>query len=152
MSLVSRAMRFAAVAHDGQYRKYTGEDYWYHCKNVAALVEAADGDYAQVAAAWLHDTLEDTPVTYADIDREFGKDVADLVVELTDVYTKKEFPFANRMVRKGWETERLSRVSDRAKTIKICDIADNTRDIVENDPKFSIIYLKEKAAMLEVLT
>lgn len=61
--LIADAAAFAAQAHAGQVRKYTGEPYIRHPEAVAKLVQASGGDTAMVAAAWLHDTVEDTAVT-----------------------------------------------------------------------------------------
>lgn len=149
--LTSDAYRFAARAHEGQVRKYTGKPYLTHCVAVAELVREKTTDPEIIAAALLHDTLEDTDTTFEDLRDVLGLEVAHLVLELTDVYTKEQFPDMNRAERKRLETNRLAQISDDAKLIKICDIASNTADIVKNDPKFAVLYLKEKAAMLEVL-
>jgi (p)ppGpp synthase/HD superfamily hydrolase len=101
-----------------------------------------------VAAAWLHDTLEDTATTYGDLVENFGEDVAHLVFELTDLYTPAAFPAWNRAKRKRAEARRLGEASLQAQVIKLADIADNTGDIVVNDPKFASVYLPEKAAIL----
>ncbi|MBW3551609.1 MAG: HD domain-containing protein [Proteobacteria bacterium] len=63
MPEILRARNFAAHAHHGQTRKYTGEPYFNHCEDVAHLVEASGGDKTMIAAASLHDTIEDTDLT-----------------------------------------------------------------------------------------
>lgn len=88
--LIAGARMFALGAHIavGQQRKYTGEPYWHHLAEVADLVSRhTDNSPTQVAAAWLHDVLEDTAVSACDIERLFGPEVAGLVVGLTDVST-----------------------------------------------------------------
>lgn len=101
-----------------------------------------------LAAALLHDTVEDTRVTTADIAREFGVEVAELVAWLTDVSRKED---GNRAVRKGLYLEHIARAPVHAKTIKLADLISNIQSIVPHDPKFARVYLREKAAMLEVL-
>jgi guanosine-3',5'-bis(diphosphate) 3'-pyrophosphohydrolase len=67
MNTVERARIFAMAAHSavGQTRKYTGEPYWTHTQAVADRVaQLADATEEQIAAAHLHDTLEDTAVTF----------------------------------------------------------------------------------------
>ena len=101
-----------------------------------------------VAAAWLHDTVEDTPATFEEIEREFGADVAALVKELTDVSRPGD---GNRAARKAIDREHTAAASPRAKTIKLADIIDNCEDICRHDPKFGRVYLGEARALLAVL-
>lgn len=152
MALMKRAWNFADAAHSGVRRKHgNNEPYVRHVERVARSVAQNGGDPNMVVAALLHDTIEDTAVTYEIILENFGPDVALLVLELTDRYTKEAFPSQNRHLRKAQECERLRTISDRAKFIKRWDIADNTRDIVARDPGFAPIYLREKAAVLEAI-
>jgi (p)ppGpp synthase/HD superfamily hydrolase len=144
MDRIQHATVFATQAHAGQKRKYTGDDYIVHPIAVAELVRERGGDENQIMAALLHDTIEDTDVFYGQLHKEFGEDVAQLVLELTDVYTHEAYPRANRALRKVKEADRLAKVSDRAKLIKLCDMIDNTKTIVEHDPGFAEVYLKEK--------
>jgi (p)ppGpp synthase/HD superfamily hydrolase len=77
--LVERAERFAVGAHRrvDHRRKYSGQPYDAHLRAVAELVGTVSSDPEMLAAAWLHDVLEDTPATYEDVEREFGVEVAD---------------------------------------------------------------------------
>jgi (p)ppGpp synthase/HD superfamily hydrolase len=148
--LVERAARFAAAAHAGQTRKWTGVPYFSHVAGVAARL--VHSDEVTRAAAYLHDTLEDTAATYEHLVAEFGPEVANVVVELTDVYTPEAYPQLNRRARKELECARLATVSARAKRIKRADIADNASDIETVAPKdFAKLWLAEKAALLKVL-
>jgi (p)ppGpp synthase/HD superfamily hydrolase len=149
--LLEKALAFATVKHAGQLRKYTGDPYIVHPIAVAETVAATGGDEAAIAAAYLHDTLEDTATTYEELVTEFGVEVASLVFELTDVYTSKAYPHLNRKARVALEVKRLAGISDRAKLVKLADIANNTSTIEEHDPKFAKVYLPEKAAQMEVL-
>jgi (p)ppGpp synthase/HD superfamily hydrolase len=86
-NLVKRASRFATEAHRriDQRRKYTQQPYQVHLKAVAELVASVSTDPEMIAATWLHDTVEDTPATFGDLEQEFGPGVTQLVAELTDV-------------------------------------------------------------------
>mgnify|MGYP001824179600 CR=1 FL=1 len=150
-AMVARARYFASKKHAGQQRKYTGEPYIVHPIAVADRVRANGGNANMVAAALLHDVLEDTDATVAEIEGMTNKEVAMLVVELTDQYTKEFYPELNRATRKGLEARRLAKVSDEAKAIKLADMADNTATIVEHDPAFAKVYLREKAELLELM-
>lgn len=84
MELVSNAIAFAAKAHDGMRRKGTGRPFILHPVEVAAIVGTMTGDPEAIAAAVLHDVIEDTPVT-ADVIREaFGDRVLELVMSETE--------------------------------------------------------------------
>ena len=99
-TLVHRAREFATQAHRRieQTRKYSKQAYEVHLKAVADLVAWVSDDQEMIAAAWLHDTVEDTPATLGDIEREFGSEVAQLVADLTDVSRPGD---GNRAARKA---------------------------------------------------
>lgn len=148
--LIAQADAFADHAHGaiGQLRKYTGEPYIVHPRAVSTLVADAGGDSAMVAAALLHDVVEDTPTTIGDILAEFGPDVADLVFWLTDASRPED---GNRRARKEIDRKHIAAAPARAKAVKLADLIDNGRSIVEHDRNFAVVYLREKAALLEVL-
>jgi hypothetical protein len=148
--LVKRAREFAVNAHTriGHRRKYMGLPYATHLENVAALVESVSDEPETIAAAWLHDVVEDTPATVESIEEAFGKSVASLVESLTDVSRPD---FGNRAVRKEIDRQHLARASSRAKTVKLADLIDNCHDICRNDTRFAKLYLKEMGRLLEVL-
>jgi (p)ppGpp synthase/HD superfamily hydrolase len=146
--LVVHADACAADAHKDQKRKYDGQPYIVHPRRVASRVAKHGGTAAMVAAALLHDTIEDTWVTYEYLLEEFGPEVADLVQELSDRYTHEDFPDSNRASRKALEAMRLSQISNAAQTVKYCDLIDNTWDITMQDPGFAKKYLAEKEVIL----
>lgn len=148
--MISAAAIFAAEAHAsiGQVRKYTGEPYVVHPRAVAALVAEAGGDDSMVAAAWLHDVVEDTPVALDDIRQQFGDDIADLVFWLTDISRPED---GNRASRKAIDRAHLAQAPARAKAVKLADLIDNSASILAHDPNFAVVYLREKAALLEIL-
>ena len=149
--IVARADAFAARAHSAinHKRKYTGDDYIVHPREVAAIVASVPHTPEMLAAALLHDTVEDTGVSIETIRAEFGAVVAGLVADLTDVSTPGG---GNRAIRKGIDLAHTASASPSAKTIKLADLLSNTASIVAHDPGFARVYLKEKAAMLEVMT
>lgn len=150
--VVKKAREIARWAHRGQKRKYLGQPYFIHCETVAALVAEKCSDPKLIAAAYLHDVVEDTDHDNDFIKDLFGPWVAQLVEELTDVFIHEEYPYLNRDKRKELECIRLGQVTPEAKLIKICDLSDNTSDIVNNAPGFAELYLREKSALLGVLT
>lgn len=146
---VTRALHFARMAHTGQKRKYTGEPYVHHPGAVMALVAGVDGHTEDMlAAALLHDVLEDTRATYAELMMWFGHVVAQLVEEVSDI---SEPWMGNRARRKEIDRDHVAKASAAGKTIKLADLIDNTRTIVQHDPDFARVYLREKRALLEVL-
>jgi hypothetical protein len=148
--LVANARRFATLAHQriDHRRKYSKQPYDVHLKAVAQIVASVSDDPEMLAAAWLHDVVEDTPATLEELEREFGPGVAGLVKELTDVSRPGD---GNRSARKAIDRAHLATASPRAKTIKLADLCDNARDICAADPHFARVYLREMAALLEVL-
>jgi hypothetical protein len=149
-NLEEKASRFAISAHSRihQLRKYSQKPYDVHLKAVAKLVSSVSPDEALIAAAWLHDTVEDTPATFEDLEREFGTDVTELVKQLTDVSKPGD---GNRAVRKAIDRQHLAGASPRAKTVKLADLVDNCEDICRNDPRFGRVFLSEMQSLLEVL-
>jgi (p)ppGpp synthase/HD superfamily hydrolase len=149
--LVARADAFAAAAHGAikHKRKYTGDDYIVHPREVAAIVATVPHTDEMLAAALLHDTVEDTGVTIETIRAEFGPIVAMYVADLTDVSRPSD---GSRVVRKAIDLAHTATACADAKTIKLADLLSNTASIVAHDPGFARVYLKEKAAMLEVMT
>jgi (p)ppGpp synthase/HD superfamily hydrolase len=102
-----------------------------------------------IAAAWLHDTVEDTGVTSELIRAEFGDEVATLVGWLTDVSRPDH---GNRAARKAVDRAHTAAAPAQAQTIKLADLIANTRSIMEHDEAFARVYLAEKRALLEVMT
>lgn len=149
--IVALASNVAMSAHAGQKRKYTGAPYWTHCLAVATQVELWGGTPEMVAAAYLHDTIEDTDVTEARLYKIFGPVVTGLVVELTDEFTKEKYPLMNRAQRKEAEADRIGRLSLEARVIKLADMQDNTSTIELHDPGFAKVYLAEKARVYSLI-
>jgi (p)ppGpp synthase/HD superfamily hydrolase len=150
IDIVERARIFATAAHAAvrQLRKYSNEPYIYHPAAVVKLVASVPHTPEMLAAAWLHDVIEDTGVEFDTLRFEFGDEVAELVAWLTDEPRES----GNRTMRKAMDCDRLAHSPKTAQTIKLADLIDNTLTIEERDPDFAVVYRKEKAALLEVLT
>lgn len=148
--LVREARKFSTEVHRriDQRRKYTNKPYEVHLKAVAQIVSSVSDDPEMIAAAWLHDTVEDTPATIDEIEAVFGTNVALLVRELTDVSKPSD---GNRSVRKAIDRAHTEHASARAQTIKLADLIDNCQDICREDPKFAVVFCNEMEAMLAVL-
>lgn len=150
--LIKSALAFATEAHKGQKRKYTGEDYINHpievSKIIALLPNSTD---EMVAAALLHDVVEDTEVTIETIVENFGFQVAYLVRGLTNIKFECKTKF-NRNSRYGMNTAKLFFLNDfEVNTIKIADIINNISNILDNDRAFAVCYLAEKKYLFDAI-
>ena len=86
---IKRAADYATLAHTGQVRDDGTTPYITHPELVASILTLVTDDESIIAAGWLHDTIEDTDVTYEDLAAEFGQRIADLVHEVTHIVHKK---------------------------------------------------------------
>ncbi len=130
--LLARAFAFAARRHVDQRRKgERAEPYLNHLAEVAELVAEASGgeDVVLVAAAILHDVVEDTPTSLEELDRLFGPEVAKLVAEVTDDTG------LSSAERKRRQLARAPKLSPRAKRIKIADKISNLRALRTSPPR-----------------
>lgn len=158
MDKVLAAIRdFADHAHGEQLRKYAPDRYIVHPVRVMEQCSKYTDDIAVLAAALLHDVLEDTSITKLELKefllKKMEKDKAlktlGLVAELTDVYIKNDYPRMNRRSRKEKEAERMVQASPDAQTVKYADIIDNSREIVQHDPDFARVFLSECRNLLK---
>jgi guanosine-3',5'-bis(diphosphate) 3'-pyrophosphohydrolase len=155
--IIESVRRFSTEAHGAQMRKYTPDPYIVHPIRVMELLKEYTNDTAVLCAALLHDVLEDTPVTSAQL-LEFLRSVMpvemaqrchQMVVDLTDVYIKKDYPSFNRRERKKRENERLAGILPASQTVKYADIIDNCIDITRNDPSFAPVFIRECSRSLD---
>lgn len=157
MSLLETwAMWFATFAHwstaKSRYRKYTNEPYINHPAEVVRILRYTGGikDRHVLAAAWLHDTVEDVFwVKHWMIRLLFGAFVSMLVRELTDVTKLSD---GKRSVRKEIERNRMAKTCYSTQTIKYADLISNTQSITQYDPGFAKVYMSEKRDLLMVMT
>jgi guanosine-3',5'-bis(diphosphate) 3'-pyrophosphohydrolase len=131
LGLVLRAAQFAALKHKDQRRKdVKATPYINHPINLAEVLHTDGGvsDPAVIAAALLHDTIEDTETTYDELRGAFGAEVADVVIEVTDV------KFLAKELRKRLQVAKAGRASERARQVKLADKICNLRDILASPP------------------
>ncbi len=131
MDQLIAAIAFAADKHRDQRRTDTEKSpYINHPIALANLLanEAGIDDQRVLLAAILHDTIEDTDTTEQALVRHFGKDVANIVIEVTD---DKTLPKAER---KRLQIEQASQLSRRARLVKLADTICNLRDIAASPP------------------
>ncbi len=142
-TITQRVRDFAVEKHGDQKRKYSDAPYIVHLDAVVRLLQSHDiTDERVIAAAYLHDTVEDTDTTIQELMSMFGDEVAELVYWLTDA------EIGSRRARMAMSSWRLGRAPREAKLIKLADIIDNTKNILEKDPAFAPVFLKEKRAVL----
>lgn len=146
-----RACTVAADAHTGQVRKFTGEQYIVHPISVATSVHMAYANAKQlhhrdyrrsVVAALLHDVVEDTDVTLADIAEQFGYQAATDVFWLTAPLRSGS---GSRRLRKHIASHFLAQAPTAIRGVKFCDMADNLPSMKDHNPEFAVKYAKEKA-------
>jgi len=126
-----RATEFAAEKHRDQRRKGAGASpYINHPIEVATMLATVAGvdDLVVLAAAVLHDTLEDTETSPAELERAFGPEVRLLVEEVTDDKSLE------RADRKRLQIEHAPRMSAPAKLIKLADKTANVSDVADRPP------------------
>ena len=131
LGLVLRAVQFAAHKHKDQRRKDVRKlPYINHPIALAEVLHTDGGvrDSVVIAAALLHDTIEDTVTTYDELRGLFGAEIADTVVELTD--TK----FLGKEARKRLQVVKAGKSSAAAKQVKLADKICNLRDILASPP------------------
>lgn len=151
--MVMDAFHMAREAHYGQGRKYTREPFIVHPVTVALKVMEVCDHPVVIAAALLHDVVEDTDITIDTIYREFGERVAKLVWAVTNKSTRDEFRdvVLTRRQKFDLNLEFLSLAPPDAQTIKYADMLDNVSGIVANDPKFAKVYVPEKIMVISKL-
>ena len=126
-----KAVEFAAHKHRNQRRKDApASPYINHPIALAQILRVEGGvdDPAVIAAALLHDTVEDTDTSYQELRGQFGTKVADIVAEVTD--TK----WLQKGSRKRLQISKASRSTQGAKLVKLADKIANLRDIIASPP------------------
>lgn len=130
--LIERARLLALAKHGGRWiPDEVMTPMVEHISQVVSLVEEQGGTGEMIAAAWLHDVVEDTDVTWEQIRKWFGGVVADLVDGLTD---PDEFEALPLKQRKALQAERIHGLSDDVKRVKLCDQLSNVRRILARPP------------------
>jgi (p)ppGpp synthase/HD superfamily hydrolase len=150
-SLILKAAHIAREAHHGQFRQYRPRPYIEHPARVAAsamLIENVTPD--EVAAAWLHDVIEDCGYTPERLLAEgMTARTVELVVELTN--PSKLHPELPRSERKRLDREHLREISFEGRRLKMLDRIDNLRDMTEAPGDFRSLYAAETVLLADEL-
>jgi guanosine-3',5'-bis(diphosphate) 3'-pyrophosphohydrolase len=131
LPMVFKALLFAARKHRDQRRKdVEASPYINHPIALADLLcnEAGETDVTVLCSALLHDTVEDTDTTPEELELEFGREIRDIVLEVTD---DKRLP---KLERKRWQVEHAEEASRSARLVKLADKTCNLRDLASNPP------------------
>ena len=167
LGIVERAAVYAATQHSGQRRKGSGVPYILHAMEAAAIVSTMTADLDVIAAAMLHDVLEDTGAAFEEITGLFGEKVAMLVRAESEDKRPDRPKSETWVIRKQETLERLAEADERTKMIAMGDKLSNLRsmhrDILvmgdelwqrfnQKDPKMHAWYYKGVADCLESLS
>jgi guanosine-3',5'-bis(diphosphate) 3'-pyrophosphohydrolase len=132
MMLIERAKVFALHQHRHLFRPNKAQEpISVHLAEVADLVTQAGGCDAMIAAAWLHDVVEDTHATIEDIQSLFGEKICLFVNDLTDPVGFSSMPLQQR---KQSQLERLYLKSNEIKIIKLADQISNIKSVLSDPP------------------
>ena len=146
--LLDRAIIFAVKAHSGTERRGKGYPYIVHPLEAVEIVATMTPDQELLAAAALHDTVEDTEVTVDQIRAEFGERIAALVADESDTFEAGVPEEDSWHSRKRAAIERLARASHDAKIVALGDKLSNMRAIardyaVKGDELWNIFHAKD---------
>ena len=149
--LLDRAIIFAVQAHHNTERRGKGFPYIVHPMEAVEIVATITPNQELLAAAALHDTIEDTDVTVEDIRREFGDRVAELVYAESDRFTEGVSEEDSWHDRKQAAIDRLAAASHDAKIVAMGDKLSNMRAIwrdyqTKGDALWDIFHVKDKAS------
>jgi (p)ppGpp synthase/HD superfamily hydrolase len=139
--MIRNAMQLASYAHRNQ--KYGEHPYVTHLADVVARVKTITTDPEIIAAAWLHDTIEDTQVTHGDIERKFGKNVADMVWAVTGHGQNRAEKMANAIAKIAQ--------TPGSELVKSADRLSNVKASLANNPKKLQMYKDEHKDLSPVL-
>ena len=131
-ALVDKAIRFAVEAHAGTERRGKGFPYVIHVLEAMAIVATMTNDPELLAAAALHDTIEDTDVTVEELKKQFGPRVAALVEKETDIQLAEDGHRKAWRVRKQEAIDRIAASSREAKMVALGDKLSNMRAIARD--------------------
>jgi myo-inositol-1(or 4)-monophosphatase len=146
--LLDRAILFAVRAHAGTERRGKGFPYIVHPMEAMEIVATMTPDQELLAAAALHDTVEDTDVTVDQIRAEFGDRIANLVAAESDVFTEGVSEEDSWHARKQAAIERLAKAPHDAKIVALGDKLSNMRAIardyaVQGDALWNLFHAKD---------
>jgi guanosine-3',5'-bis(diphosphate) 3'-pyrophosphohydrolase len=156
MDLITKAKKFAKEKHGNDTRKFSNKFYYTHPFSVADRLKKfkkVKNNENILAAAYLHDTLEDTETTSKELRREFNEKIANLVIELTsdkENYKNNE-DRTDHLAKAKYLTDRINNMSRDARLIKLADREHNVSDIPNASESFIKRYMEETHYILEHL-
>lgn len=147
--LLDRAIMFAVRAHAGTERRGKGFPYIVHPMEAMEIVATITPDQEVLAAAALHDTVEDTDVTIEQIQAEFGQRIASLVAVESDTYQEGVSEEDSWHERKQAAIDRLARAPRDAKIVALGDKLSNMRAIardyaMQGDALWNLFHVKDR--------
>ena len=143
--LVQKALLFAYRKHKGQIRR-DGTEYITHPIRVANYISKFVENDDLMIAAYLHDTLEDTDTTYEEIRIIFGKEIANIVLELTNNKELRKKLGKTECLKQG-----ILNMSEESLIVKLCDRLDNVSDLTTSSEEFRQKYLKQTLELIEFM-
>lgn len=152
--ILTKAYLIGETAHRavGQVRKYSGDPYFTHPREVAIRMYREFRPLEEVSAALLHDVIEDTSVTEDFLRRVFANKESRVVDIVLQVTKPEQDPSKNRAERKAIDHMHYANGDEGGQTLKCFDIEHNEADITSQDPKFAKVWLKESEDLLYRLT
>ena len=147
--MLDHAIIYAVNAHSGTERRGKGFPYIVHLMEAVEIVATITPDQELLAAAMLHDTVEDTDVTVADLRREFGDRIAKIVEAESDVRQEGESDEESWHRRKQEAIDRLRNAPMEAKIVAMGDKLSNMRAIardyeLKGDSLWKLFHVTEK--------
>jgi guanosine-3',5'-bis(diphosphate) 3'-pyrophosphohydrolase len=153
MDTVTKARELASYLHKDQvHNNNLKTPYIFHLEEVAELVKKAGGSEEEIAAAWLHDSVEDTQITIEEIQEKFGNEVASIVANLTDL---PDWIHLSQKERKAKQAERVMKASASTKLVKLADQTSNVKIVgmgtmVDWSWETHLIYIEGAKQIAEV--
>ena len=149
-TLLDRAIIFAVKAHAGTERRGKGFPYIVHPMEAVSIVATMTADQELLAAAALHDTVEDTDVTVEDIKAQFGPRIAAIVADESDTIDASVPEEDSWVGRKQAAIDKLARASHEAKMVALGDKLSNMRAIArdyqqQGDALWNLFHVKERS-------
>ena len=126
IAVVAKAYNYAEMAHSNAQTRFSGERYFIHPYNVSLILADLHVDVPTIAAALLHDVVEDTGITYDDIKREFGEEIANMVDGVTKLSKVK---YRNKEERQAESLRKMIIAMSKDIRVVIIKLADRLHNI-----------------------
>ena len=147
--IVNEAYNYSKFMHRGQKRRFSGLEYFTHPKYVARVTNHLTKNPTLVAAALLHDVIEDTKATELVVREKFGDEITNLVVELTNDSSSDSY----KESKSQYIATKMLDMTDEALIVKLVDRFHNVLFLEEDnvDVKFKRKYWVETTSILMIL-